>query len=187
VEIGVSAFAAGLITAWTLVAVALLALAIQLWIAFRARRIDLAKAVETFRSLDIDAFRNLIDPAEDAFLRDNLSPKKFREIRRQRAWAAFNYAWEVGASATALAKVGHAAQRSSDPQTAASGVQLSENALRLRMQTMRACLRFLTEVLLPDLQPRSLPPVVDHYERAARTLVLLGGSFSSATQEFVRR
>lgn len=186
-EQGISTVAPALIAAWTLVAVAFLALGILVYVAIRSRthRVDLEKAVQEFRSLDIEAFRNLVDSAEEAFLRNNLSPKKFREIKRQRAWAALIYAWEAGKAATALAKVGQAAQRSSDPKIAEPGVQLSENAFRLRLQTIRACLRLLTEILLPDLPSRSLPPLVDQYERAAETLFRLG-RFSSGVQGLVR-
>ncbi len=179
-EHGVATLAQGLISAWTLVAVAFFALGILVYVAIRnrTRRVDLEKAVQAFRSLDIAAFRNLLDSAEDAFLRDNLSPKKFREIKRQRARAALIYVWEVGRAATALAKIGQAAQRSSDPKIRASGVQVAESAFRLRLQTLGACPHLLTEILLPDLQGRSLPPLVDQYERAAETLFRLG-RFSS--------
>ena len=169
-----------MIAAWTLVAVALFALAILMYVAIRSRtrRLDLEKAVQAFRSLDIDAFRNLVDSAEDAFLRDNLPPKKFREIKRQRAWAALIYVWEAGKAATALANIGQALKRHSDPRIAASAVPLSENALRLRLQTIGVSFHLLTEILLPDLENRSLPPLVDQYERAAETLFRLG-RFSS--------
>ena len=184
-EHGASTLAQGLISqgsiaAWTLVAVAFFALGTLVYVAVRSRTrpVDLEKAVQAFRSLDIEAFRNLLDSAEEAFLRENLSPKKFREIKRQRAWAALLYAWEAGRAATALAKIGQAAQRSSDPKIATSGVQVAESAFRLRLQTVRACPRLLTEMLLPDLQSRSLPPLVDQYERAVETLFLLG-RFSS--------
>jgi len=162
--------------AWTLVAVAFFALGILVYVAIRSRtrRVDLEEAVQAFRSLDIEAFRNLVDSGEDAFLRDNLSPKKFREIKRQRAWAALIYAREAGRAATALARVGQAAQRSSDPKIAASGVQVAENAFRLRLLTISASLRLLTGILLPDWSSRSLPPLVDQYERAAETLFRLG-------------
>ena len=103
----------------------------------------------------------------------------------QRAWAALIYAWEAGRAATALAKIGQAAQRSSDPKIAASGVQVAESAFRLRLQTIGACLRLLTEVLLPDLKSRPVPPLVDQYERASETLFRLG-RFSSALPGFVR-
>lgn len=179
-EHGTWTFAQGLIAAWTLVAVAFFALAILVYVAIRnrTRRVDLEKAVQAFRCLDIVAFRNLLDSAEEAFLRENLSPKKFREIKRQRAWAALIYVWEAGRAATALAKIGQAAQRSSDPKIAASGAQVAENAFRLRLQTLRACPHLLTEILLPDLHGRSLPTLVDQYERAAETLFRLG-RFSS--------
>jgi len=172
-----------MIATWTLVVVAFFALGIVVYVAIRSRtrRVDLEIAVQAFRSLDIEAFRNLVDSAEEAFLRNNLSPKKFREIKRQRAWAAFIYAWEAGRAATALAKIGQAAQRSSDPEIAASGVQVAENAFRLRLHTIGACLRLLTEILLPDLQIRSLPPLVDQYERTAETLFRLSRFSSSLT------
>jgi hypothetical protein len=179
-EHGVSTLSQALIAivptaAWPFVAVALIALGIIIYIALRSRThpVDLEKTVEAFRSLDIEAFRNLVDPGEDAFLRNHLSPKKFREIKRQRAWAALLYAWEAGTAATALAKLGQAAQRSLDPKIAASGVQLSENAFRLRVQTIRACLHLLPGILLPGLQTNAFDPWLDQYERTSETLLRL--------------
>ena len=176
-----------MIAAWILVALAFFALGILVYIAIRSRtrQVDLEKAVQAFRSLDIEAFRNLVDSGEEAFLRNNLSPKKFREIKRQRAWAAFIYAREAGRAAAALAKIGQAAQQSSDPEIAASGIPVAENAFRLRLQTIGACLHLLTEVVLPDLRGPSLPPLVDQYARAAETLFRLG-RFSSRVQGSVR-
>jgi hypothetical protein len=176
-----------MIAAWILVALAFFALGILVYIAIRSRtrQVDLEKAVQAFRSLDIEAFRNLVDSGEETFLRNNLSPKKFREIKRQRAWAALIYAREAGRAAAALAKIGQAAQQSSDPEIAASGIPVTENAFRLRLQTIGACLHLLTEVVLPDLRSPSLPPLVDQYERAAETLFRLG-RFSSRVQGSVR-
>lgn len=187
-EYGVATLTQGLIAAWTLVAVASLALGLLLYVALRGRtrRVDLEKAIQAFRSLDIEAFRNLVDSDEEAFLRDHLSPKKFREIKRQRVWAAFIYAREAGRAATALAKVGQAAQRSSDPEIAASGLQVAESAFRLRLQTIAACLHLLMEVVLPGLQSRALPPLADQYERTAETLFRFG-RFSSGRPGLVSR
>ena len=175
-EQGAATLSQALITAWTLVAVAFVALGILAYITIRSRTrpVDLEKALLAFRSLDIDAFRNLVDSAEEAFLRENLPLKKFREIKRQRAWVALIYVREAGTAATALAKIGQAAQRSPDPKIAASGIQVTENAFRLRLQTIRTGLYLLTEILLPDLQSRSLPHLVNQYERAAETLFRLG-------------
>ncbi len=186
-EHGVAQLAPALIAAWILVAVAFFALGILVYVAIRgrARGVDLERAVNDFRSLDVEAFRNLVDPAEEAFLRDNLSPRKFRAIKRQRMWAALIYAWEAGRAAKALAKVGQAAQRSLDPEIAVSGVQVAENAFRLRWQTVRVGLHLLTEILLPGLSSRSLPSLADQYERAAETLFRLG-RFPSGVHRVVR-
>jgi hypothetical protein len=187
-EYGVATLAEGLIAAWTLVAIAFLALGILLYVALRGRtrRLDLERAIEAFRSLDIEAFRNLVDSDEEAFLRNNLSPKKFREIKRQRAWAAYIYAREAGRAATALAKVGQAAQRNPDPDIAASGLQVAESAFRLRLQTFGLCSRLLAEIVLPGLRTKSLPPLVDQYERTADTLSRFG-RFSSERQGLASR
>jgi hypothetical protein len=180
-EHGATTLAQGLITAWTLVGVACTALGVLLYAALRnrTRRVDLEKSVQAFRSLDIEAFRNLVDSGEETFLRENLSPAKFREIKRERAWAALLYAWDAGKAAAALARVGQAAQRSSDPQIAASGLLVAESAFRLRLQTLGACLRLLTEVILPEWQSRNLPPLADQYQRTAETLFRLGRSSSA--------
>jgi hypothetical protein len=176
-----------LITTRALVAVAITALAVLVYVAIRSRTrvVDLERALLAFRSLDIEAFRNLIDPNEEAFLRDRLPPQKFREIKRQRAWAAILYAWEVGAAASALAQLGQAAQRSADPATAASGLQLSENAFRLRLQSIRACLRLATGIILPGLRTQPIPALAEQYERAADNLLRLG-RFSSLSPELAR-
>jgi len=175
------------IAAWTLVAVAVFALGIVVYVALRSRtrQVDLEKAVQAFRSLDIEAFGNLVDSTEEAFLRDNLSPRKFREIQRQRAWAALLYAWEAGRAAAALARIGQAAQRSSDTEIAASGVQLAENAFRLRLQTIGACFHLLEGILWPARPSRSLPRLVDQYERAGEILLRLG-RFSCGAHELGR-
>lgn len=165
-----------MITAWILVGVALLALGIVVYVALRSRtrRLDLEKALQAFRSLDIEAFRNLVDADEEEYLRHNLPPKKFRKIKRQRAWAALLYAWEAGEAATALARIGQAVQHSSDPEIAASGVQVAENAFRLRLQTVGVSFRLLTEIVLPGQPARPHPRLVDQYERTAQTLFRLG-------------
>ena len=186
-EHGAATLAQGLIAAWLLVAVAFVAVGILVYVAIRSRtrRVDLERTVQEFRFLDIEAFRNLVDSAEEAFLRNHLSPRKFREIKRQRAWAALLYAWEAGRAATALAKIGQTAQLSPDPEIVASGVQVTENAFRLRLQTVRVSLRLLTQVLLPSLSSRSLPSLADQYEQAAETLFRLG-RFPSRMQGLVR-
>lgn len=179
-EHGAATLAQGLTAAWSLVAVSLSALLLLVSSAIRSRtrRLNLDLALQDFRALDIEAFRNLVNPEEEAFLRSHLPPAKFREIKRQRAWAALIYAWEAGRAASALAKVGQAAQRSLDREIAASGMQVTESAYRLRLQTLAACFRLITEVLLPERQTRPVPPLFEQYQRTAETAFRLG-RFSS--------
>jgi hypothetical protein len=179
-EQGVATLAPGLIVVWSLIAVGVSALAVLLYSAIRRRTSprNIEMAVQAFRSLDIGAFRNLVDRDEESYLRDNLPPRKFREMKRQRAWAAFLYAWEAGKAAAALAMVGQAAQRSLDPRIAASGAQVAESALRLRLQTLKVGGLLLTEFVLPGLQSRPIPSLVDQYDRSATALFRLAGFHS---------
>lgn len=172
-----------MITTWIVVAVALAALGALAYMVARSRsrQRNLQEALQAFQALDIEAFRNLVDTTEEEFLRAHLPPQKFRRIKRQRTWAAMMYAWEAGQAATALAEVGHAAQRSPDPQVAATGVQVAESAFQLRLQTIGACLRLATEIVLPEVRSRATPPLVEQYERTAETIFRLGG-FSTAVR-----
>ena len=126
------------------------------------------------RSLDIEAFRNLVDPAEEAFLRCTLSPKEFRAIKRERAWAAFAYVRCAGRAAVLFARAGQAAQRSSDPHIAESGMHIAHRALRLRLYSLQAGIRLLGQAILPSASNRPPSSLIDEYERTAETLLRLG-------------
>jgi hypothetical protein len=163
-------------TAWILVIVAAFGLAIVLYVALwnRAGRADVEEAIRTLRSIDMEAFRNLVDPDEEAFLRRSLPPAKFREIKRERARAAIKYVWYAGRAAALFASVGQAAQRSSDPKMAASGAQITDSALRLRLYAAQTILRLVTGAVLPSIESVSPPSLIGQYERTAETLLRLG-------------
>jgi hypothetical protein len=165
-----------MITAWIFVAIALFALGVLAYLATRNRtnRTGIDGAISMIRSIDIEAFRNLVDPADEEFLRCALSPKKFREMQRERAWAAFEYVRCAGRAAVLFASAGQAAQRSSDPQIAESGTQIAHRALRLRLYTLQASLRLLGHAVWPGNSNRPLSSLIDEYERTAETLLRLG-------------
>ena len=165
-----------MIITWILVAAGLFALGVLACIATwnRTSATGMDGAISVIRSLDIEAFRNLVDPAEEAFLRCTLSPKEFREIQRERAWAALVYVRCAGRAAVLFAKAGQAAQHSSDPQIAESGIQIAHSALRLRLYTLQAGLRLLAQAMLPGTGNRPLSSLIDQYERTAETLLRLG-------------
>ena len=101
------------------------------------------------RPVDIDAFRNLMDPREDDFLRANLFPRQFHAIQRERARCAMGYIWNTAHNAAVLLRVGEAAGRSTDPTIALAGRQLVESAVRLRAYALLSLAKLCLRMLLP--------------------------------------
>lgn len=163
-------------TVWIFVVIAAVALVVLLGVALGSRRgrTDIAQAISTMRSIDMEAFGNLVDPREEAFLRQHLPPRKFREIRRERARAAMGYAWCAGKAAFQFASVGEAARHSSDPAIAAAGVQIAESAMRLRLDALQTLFRLATSAYLPGRDGIASPSLIGDYERTADTLLRLG-------------
>ncbi len=114
--------------------------------------------------VDLEAFRNLTDPAEEEFLRIQLPPSEFRRIQRQRLLAAAEYLRRTAHNAALLLRVGSAAQRDRQPEIAAAGRELAEAALRMRISAMLALGLVYARFALPGAR---LSPVaaVDAYQR----------------------
>ena len=129
--------------------------------------------IQKIRPVDIAAFRNLIDPNEEQFLRANLPPSDFRKIHRERLLAAADYVSGAAHNAALLVKMGEMARRSPEPSVAEAGVKLVENALRLRMFAMQAIVRIYIAILLPQV-PVQAGRLTENYESMTRLVVLLG-------------
>jgi hypothetical protein len=69
--------------------------------------------------LDLEAFRNLTDAAEDEYLRRRLRPADFRSVRRERLRAMAAYVQVAGRNATLLVRIGQSALTANDPHTVA--------------------------------------------------------------------
>ena len=61
------------------------------------------------KPIDIEAFRNLVDPAEDEYLRRRLPTPEFRLVRRKRLRAMAAYVQAARRNADILVRVGQAA------------------------------------------------------------------------------
>jgi hypothetical protein len=158
-----------------LVIAAVLALSIILRLAvtqsLQAKRsANLAGAI---RPIDIEAFRNLINPAEDEYLRRRLPPAQFRLVRRERLRAMAVYAQAAGRNAAVLVRVGEAALASGDPRVAEAAHQLVSDALLLRRNTTVALARIYLALAWPNSRFAAVR-VVDHYEQVSGTAMLLG-------------
>jgi hypothetical protein len=124
----------------------------------------LEDTAEHVRPVDIDAFRNLVDPKEEAFLRAHLQPRHFRQIQRERLRAAMDYIWSSAHNAAFLLRLGEAAARSSDPRVAAAGRQLVDSALRLRASALLSVTLLYVRMALPEVR-LSYGQLADKYQQ----------------------
>lgn len=132
---------------------------------------DLDHALSAVRSLDTEAFRNLLDPNEEIYLLSRLSPGDFRRIKRERARAALAYVRELSRAGLEFARYGSAAQRSTDAEIAASGKQIANTAINLRLRALEAGLHLAFAATFPGHRPRSLNALAEQFDHATHLLV----------------
>jgi hypothetical protein len=127
----------------------------------------------TIHLIDLEAFRNLIDPAEDDYLRHRLPAAQFRVVRRERLRAMAAYVLAAGRNAAVLVSVGEAALASGDPRVAGAAKQLVDDALLLRRNTTVALARIYLALAWPNSGFAAVR-VVDGYEHLSGAAMLLG-------------
>lgn len=115
------------------------------------------------RPVDLSAFRNLVDPKEDDFLRANLRPREFRTIQRERARSAMDYLRNTTHNAAFLLRLGEGAARSPDPRIALAGRQLVNSALRLRGYALLSRAQLYLRMALPGMR-FSYGKIADNYQ-----------------------
>ena len=133
----------------------------------------LENPTERIRAVDVDAFRNLVDPDEEEYLRTNLPPAEFRRIQRERLKAAVEYVSCAAQNAAILLRLADAGRHSSDPATAEAAEKLVDNAIRLRIYASLSVPRLYLGMILPGAH---ISPVriAESYELMTRLVVLLG-------------
>jgi len=124
-------------------------LASQVWGRY-ARRGDAMQA-ETgqLTSVDLEAFENLTDPEEEQYLRKNLSPAEFRRVQRTRLRAAKLYVAALSQNAVVLLAVGQSARSNADPAIVATGREIVQRAIRLRIWCLLSLLRMDAAFVFP--------------------------------------
>jgi|HubBroStandDraft_4_1064222.scaffolds.fasta_scaffold608449_2 hypothetical protein len=125
------------------------------------------------RAVDVEAFRNLVDPDEEEFLRSHLHPPEFRRVQRERLRAAVEYVSCAAKNAAILLQLADAGRRSSDPATAEAAEKLVDNAIRLRLYASLAIPRLYLGMILPGTYISPVR-VAERYEQMTRLAVLLG-------------
>jgi hypothetical protein len=134
------------------------------------RSANLAGAIHP---IDLEAFRNLINPAEDEYLRRRLAPGEFRAVRRERLRAMAAYLQVVANNAAALVRIGEAALASGDARVLEAAGQLVNDALLLRRNATVALMRIYIALAWPNSGLAAVR-VVDRYEQLSGRAMLLG-------------
>lgn len=99
--------------------------------------------------VDLEAFRNLVDEQEHAYLRERLSAGKFRSLQRQRLAAAAEYIRRVAGNAAVLLRLGEASRQSENPAVAAAGRKLTGTAIQVRLLCLLALVRIYAQWVFP--------------------------------------
>ncbi|HYL13097.1 MAG TPA: hypothetical protein VEV41_08680 [Terriglobales bacterium] len=164
-----------MITTFILVAIAIVALAFFLAMVRGggAAVTDVSDLHGRTRPVDLVAFRNLMDPDEEEYLRAHLPPGEFRVIQRERLRAALDYVRCVAINARLLLRLGEAARRSEDPQVAEAGQELVNSALRVRVYTLFVEGKLYAGILMPGMRISSAH-ITDSYEHLTGLLSRLG-------------
>jgi len=130
-------------------------------------------AAEQILPIDIEAFRNLVDPAEDEYLKRRLPAAQYRSVQRERLRATAVYIRAASRNASVLAFVGQAALSASDTQTAEAARQLVDNALLLRRNAGFALMRIYVALAWPN-SGLAAASVLRGYEQLNGSAMLLG-------------
>jgi hypothetical protein len=123
--------------------------------------------------IDVEAFRNLVDPAETEYLRRRLPASEFRTVQRERLRATAAYIQLAGRNAAVLALIGQSALSTGDSQTAEAARQLVDNALLLRRNAALALLRIYFSLAWPN-SGIAATRVLRGYEQLNGCAMLLG-------------
>jgi hypothetical protein len=153
----------------------------------RLKALPLPQLTEQIRPVDLDAFRNLMSPEEEEFLRRHLAAPMFRKTQRRRLRAAMAYVSGVSTNALILLRVGELATESSDANILVAGRELVDAASRLRLYAILVRVKLSFALILPGV-PLSATGVMDGYRelshllsQLSRVQVSAGGSRISAS------
>ena len=167
------------------VAAALALLLILAFVVSRNRQISADGLAGQIQPIDVAAFRNLIDPAEDAYLRHRLVVSEFRVVQRARLRATACYVRTAWSNAGVLTRMGQNALAEGDTRTAAAAQQLIDNAALLRQNAAYALLKIYVAMAWPRSNEAGMPalhsPVLQNYERLNGNAMLLGRLQNPAT------
>ena len=125
-------------------------------------------------AVDLDAFENLTDPEEEHYLKLNLPAPEFRRVQRCRIRAAKMYVSAVSQNASLLVAAGQSARHHPDESIAASGQELMQRAVQLKLRCLASALRLNAALAFPTLLSPS-NSVANRYLAAKHIAAALDG------------
>lgn len=130
------------------------------------------KYAAQLRSIDVEAFRNLVDKSEQEFLRQSLPWRDYRLVHCERMLAAAEYIRAAFRNAGILIYLAEGAIADSDPTIAAAANNLRENATRVRLYALRAVPQLYISIAFPGIRyaPQFLAERYDVMTRQGVTL-----------------
>lgn len=124
---------------------------------------DLESRLET---VDLAAFQNLVDPAENRMLQETLSPKVYRRIQRLRIRAAVAYVEAVYRNAGLTIRLAENLLRSPLPEIRDEAMRIQALSIESRFLVVRSLVKLITSFVFPGLNA-SVRDVADKYARVA--------------------
>src|SRR4051812_26499157 len=96
------------------------------WAALRQGRqgAEIGDIESRWQKVDMAAFLNLVDPAEERYLRRNLSPSEFHRVQRMRVRAMWEYLGRLSANSKLMMRAAQIVQHNGTEQQVREATQL---------------------------------------------------------------
>ena len=134
----------------TMIVVALALVAVGVF--YTAVRNRSKQSRNSFRPVDVQALRTLLDRDDEIFLREHVSYRRFCRLKRRRISVTVRYVGRVAGNASVVMRLGESARLSPDPEVARAAAQVLDLAAQIRVQCLLAFAKLAAEFALPSLQ-----------------------------------
>ena len=113
---------------------------------------NLSHVERQWQRIDMEAFLNLVDPAEERYLRQNLTGSDFRSIQRLRVRVMWEYLGRLAFNSKLMMQAGQMVQHHGSAEHLQQATQLVATAGRMRMLICAADVYLAVRFLLPETQ-----------------------------------
>ncbi|MGB9104203.1 MAG: hypothetical protein WCC59_05570 [Terriglobales bacterium] len=134
---------------------------------------DIEEVRKLLQPIDLQSFQNLIDPAQDMYLRRRLRGRAFRTVQRARRVAAAEYLWRLAQNAGILVRAGQCARTAANAQVASAGRNLASVAVITRVLALLALARLSIGIAFPQTTARC-KPILEQYDVMTTMYMRLG-------------